>query len=281
VTNVKILKDSISVTGRRLTTFELEYQRFIHAELLTHRILSRNSSSSRAKPVKKVIQDIQNNIALPCHWGQNCKGMQAKEELRGWKLWFAKLIWKISCKFNILCAKVLLKLNVHKQIANRLLEPYSHIKVIVTATEYANFFNLRVHPDAQPEMQLLAYKMLEAYKQSSPEFLEYGTWHLPFADKFLDPELSLENKLKIVTARSARISYATHHNKISEADDYRLHDDLMQSGHWSPFEHAAVCMADNEWYGNLRGFKSYRKFFKAENRGVLDIESLLSQRVPK
>lgn len=241
-------------------------------------MLCRNSSSSRAKPVTKVIEDIRNNTAMPIHWGQNCKGMQAKSELRGWKLWLAKLIWKISSKFNILCAKALLKLNVHKQVANRLLEPYSYIKVIVTATEYSNFFNLRAHPDAQPEFQLLAYKMLEAYRESSPEFLEQGTWHLPFADKFLEPDLSIEDKLKIVTARSARISYATHHKKISVADDYRLHDDLMESGHWSPFEHAAMCMADNKWYGNLRGFKSYRKFFTNENRSVLDIDSILAKR---
>ena len=78
---VKVIADSISESGKRITTFQLKYPRFIHSEVMTHRVFSRNASSSRAIPVKKMIEQVRNNPAMPIHWGANQSGMQAKNEL--------------------------------------------------------------------------------------------------------------------------------------------------------------------------------------------------------
>jgi hypothetical protein len=137
-------------------------------------------------------------------------------------------------------AEQLVELGIHKQIANRLLEPFAHMTTIVSATDWENFFALRAHPDAQPEFQALADLMLEVYVGSEPKGLRAGEWHLPFADKYVEDGLSQEQLVKITTARCARVSYLNFEGDISYEKDYKLHDDLLASGHMSPFEHAAI-----------------------------------------
>lgn len=276
--NAKIICDSVNPVGCRLTTFVLKYNRFIHSELLTHRAFSRNSASSRAIPVSKIISKVREEPALPVYWGINQKGMQASDELSEADIIKAEAIWLESMESQIKYAEKLLALNVHKQIANRLLECYFHMETILTATDFSNFFNLRAHKDAQPEFQELAFCMLEAYEDSKPRELTVGQWHTPFADKYIDKGISVANLLKITTARCARVSYLNFEGDIVYEKDYKLHDDLMASGHWSPFEHAAQCTDTDKYYGNFKGFRQYRKTFVNENRSLFDAGSLRAGR---
>jgi len=272
----KIVADSINPVGRRITTFVCTYPRFIHSEVMTHRVFSRNAASSRAIPVNKMIEKIVLQPAEPIYWGKNQKGMQANEEIEN-KI-NAINVWNESMLMAVEQAKKLLALGVHKQIANRLLEPFAHMTTLITATEYANFFNLRAHPDAQPEFQELAFQMLKAYASYTPNMLSVGEWHLPFADQYLNENLTTEQKLKIVTARAARVSYLNFEGNIDHQKDYDLHDQLLSSGHMSPFEHAAQCTDNHQFYGNFRGWLPYRKTIPNENLELLDSSKLLDKR---
>ncbi len=273
-----IVSDSISPIGQRITTFLLTYPRFIHSELMTHRDFSRNAASSRAIPVEKMIDRITQEPATPVFWGKNQRGMQAAEPLTDIDKQLAQDEWNAAMLSAVKHARKMLELGVHKQIANRLVEPFMHITTLVTATQYANFFNLRAHKDAQPEFQELAFQMLELYKDNKPEAKEAGDWHLPFADKYLTEGLTTAELLKIVTARAARLSYLTFEGDIDHQKDYELHDRLAESGHWSPFEHAAQALRYTERSGNFVGWKPYRKDFVSENRCKLNPDDLIKQR---
>lgn len=307
----EIIQDSINPVGNRLTTFVLEYPRFIHAELLTHRVFSKNSASSRAIPIEKMIKQIEENPAMPEYWGKNQSGMQAKEELddiekniitnyeeKGTSHWnhnclvsekeAAKRIWLTARNKAISFALELNKLGLHKQISNRLLEPWFHIRVILSGTEFENFFALRAHEFAQPELQKLAYLMLEEYNKSQPKQLKEGEWHIPFGDKIDEKRLyiffddgsgcvhlnSLEwkeelNKLKIkiAVARCARVSYFNYEGKDDYEADIKLCDRLFGANpkHLSPTEHIAQALDKSEKIGNYIGWKQYRYFFDNQN----------------
>jgi thymidylate synthase ThyX len=276
--DVKILSDSVSTAGNRITTFILTYPRFIHAEFMTHRMLSRNTSSSRARPAKQLIKEAEQAPAMPMFWGKNQSGMQSFQELTGLELELCQSIWNAARRSSVRKAKELDKLGLHKQYINRILEPYTHITVVCTATDYANFFNLRADKEAMPEIQILAYEMLEAYKNSKPAKKKVGEWHLPFADKYINEKLGIDKLLKICTARAARVSYLNFEGDIDHNKDYVLHDRLAESGHWSPFEHAAQAERGSSYSANFKGWKQYRKFFSKENRTDLNIEALLSER---
>lgn len=273
-----ILADSINVVGNRITSFLLRYPRFIHADFMTHRLFSRNTSSSRARPVAKLIEEAETAPALPIYWGKNQRGMQAEEELTGQELALAIKQWNSARKAAIAQAKKLNKLGMHKQYVNRILEPFTHITVICTATHFGNFFNLRAHNDAMPEIQDLAYKMLTLYSSNKPQLLQPEEWHLPFADQYLNESIEISDALKIVTARAARVSYLNYDGNISHEKDYQLHDDLIAGGHWSPFEHAAMALDSPTPCGNFVGFKQYRKFFAKEHRIHFNAEQLFQQR---
>jgi thymidylate synthase ThyX len=258
----KIIADSVSGEGLRLTTFLLRYPRFIHAELMTHRMFSRNASSSRAIPVKKLIADIRRDPASFSYWGKNQKGMQASEELTGFSLWAVQSLWIIGMWIMTTLALAANKLGAHKQTVNRMVEPWSHINVVVSSTNYANWFALRDHPDAMPEIHQLAKAMLEAYRESLPELLPAGVWHLPFTTthdstttarearsekpqaSYLDYIDSLNDRLRrISTARCARTSYLTHDGRqTTPEEDIALCDRLLASEplHASPAEHQAM-----------------------------------------
>lgn len=298
--NAKILLDSINPVGNRITSWILTYPRFFHSEIMTHRVFSRNAASSRAIPVKRMIDDIRQNCAMPIFWGKNQAGMQAKEELDDtikhreivvspvgngldpYKLTVtdkhaAKHEWLAARDSAITHAEKMLELGVHKQIANRILEPFMHMTVIITGTEFENFFALRAHPDAQPEFQDLAYKMLDIYQLSEPKKLKEGEWHIPFGDKLDETRLTElyyktaipheELKLRISVARCARVSYLNFEGKDDYNKDIELSETLSSSGHWSPFEHSAMALSTSEYSGNFKGWKQYRKTFNEENRG--------------
>ena len=266
----KIICDSISPSSVRLTTMQLKYNRFVHSELMTHRVFSRNTSSSRAIPVKTIIQRIKEEPAMPVYWGLNQKGMQAREEASGELLEDIKKTWLGARDMMIEVAEyVMSEYNLHKQLVNRLLEPWSHIYAVVTATEWENFFNLRCHPDAQPEIGKLAYAMRDAYTGSQPVLIDYGQWHLPYVLSEDVERAGTEVGLlqKISSARCARVSYKTHDGFVPRFDeDIRLHDSLLSSGHLSPLEHAATPNEDNPlgFCGNFRGWRQHRKMIPGE-----------------
>lgn len=254
----KIIKDSINPHGCRITTYILQYPRFIHSELMTHRMFSRNAASSRAIPIDKMIEDVLTNPAQPIHWGKNQKGMQAYEEISNDDSIKARLIWFEARDLIIEQARKLYFLGVHKQVCNRLLEPFVNIRVLLTATEFSNFFKLRAHHAAQPEIKDLAYKMLGEYETSKPEVLPIGKWHIPFSDK-MPEDIDDETKLKVAIARAARVSYNTFEGVINIEKDIQLYDKLLSEEHFSPFEHCARCYNGESMFDNFSGWISYRK----------------------
>lgn len=268
----KIVEDSISPEGSRLTTLQLCYPRFIHAEFMTHRVFSRNASSSRAIPVAKMIEQVRTNPAMPIHWGKNQPGMQANEQLTGEALEAVKAHWMIAARNAADIAEGMMQLEAHKQVANRILEPFQHIHVIVTATEWQNFFELRAHKDAQPEIQALALAIDGAMMTSVPTLLEKDEWHLPYVTDEERSHLDTETLLKVSTARCARVSYLTHDGKTPElAKDIELYERLVGSRpiHASPTEHQAApdVFSNGVWgqpdlHGNFYGWCQHRKLIE-------------------
>ncbi len=251
----------------RLTTLELTYPRFIHAELMTHRVFSRNAASSRAIPVKKMIKDLMNDPASPVFWGSNRPGMQAGEELTGWRLWLCKKLWVFACYLMIAIAWCFMKLGLHKQVANRILEPWFQMRTIVSATEWENFFALRRHPDAQPEIKALADAIYEAMRVNKFKwkYLESGGWHLPYVTEDEKLAYDLDTLKKVSVARCCRVSYLNHNGtNPNVVKDVELHDRLIRDGHMSPLEHVATPQQGQS--GNFKGWHQYRK--DIPNEGV-------------
>lgn len=255
---VKLLCDSVTQGGFRLTTFEVTMPRIVLAEFNTHRVFSRNSASSRAIPVEKMIARVLEDPYVPSSWGQNQKGMQAGEEVSPYDAVKARDAWLRARDSAVRHANELLDIGIHKQTTNRLLEPFLWHTVIVSATEWSNFENLRDNPAAHPDIQTPARMIREARAKSSPELKLPGEWHLPFItpEDGVALELMLEDPAedvlsRVSSARCARVSYLTHEGKRDLTEDLALYDRLVTPGHLSPLEHAARPMTDAE----LRGFE--------------------------
>src|SRR5271166_6020818 len=330
--SAKVVVDSVSPDGHRLTTLLLCYPRWIHAEARAHRQLrlgedldvdlrtpslmedpnlSRNASSSRAIPVKKMIKDVEADPAVPLFWGRNRPGMQGGEEqdarvsVDGWGGGDDRTkedAWMLACENALKAATAFDRAGYHKQIVNRLLEPFSHIRVVVSATQWPNFFALRCHADAEPHIALLANRIVEAMDASTPMKLHPGQWHLPFVEaadwdavRLAAPrgrtpiivarstpdigreQLSLAKKLSV--ARCASTSYKTVDGfdmTIDRACD--LFDKLATAKpmHASPFEHQATpderlygSMGRSQWrhareHANFVGWRQHRKMLPGE-----------------
>ena len=177
-----VICDSISEQGVRLTTFEIEYPRIVMSEFNTMRAISKNSSSSRAIPVAKMLEHTKNINLKPVYFGSKKSGMQAGDELVGEDLQYAKSTWQSALHSMVHSAKILDECGVAKEVCNRLVEPFQLVKVVCTATDWDNFFNLRLHPDADPNICMLAYKMYKAMEESKPIELKVGEWHLPYVN---------------------------------------------------------------------------------------------------
>lgn len=264
----KIIEDSMSPGGNRLTTLELCYPRFIHGEVMTHRVFSRNAMSSRAIPVAKMLAQVKDDPVIPMHWGANQPGMQAKEEVPYQVMLVAIEMWKRAAEDAAHWAKALCDMGVHKQVANRLLEPFQWMRTIVSATEWDNFFALRDHKDAEPHFQLLAQAVRRAMDDNIPlrrPHAPYATvgWHLPYVTHEERQNNLPERLAKISAARCARVSYLTHDgaNPSVEAD-LALYERLVGSVpmHASPVEHQA-CAGPLGFgpSGNFLGWAQYRK----------------------
>jgi thymidylate synthase ThyX len=248
--SAKILLDSISKHGHRLTTFECCFPRIILSEWNTHRVFVRNSASSRAIPVEKMIRMVTENPYVPTTWGKNQRGMQAAEEILGEEAVRCEAAWLKARDLAVGQAQELLEIGVHKQTTNRLLEPFLWHTIINTATEYSNFYALRAHKAAHPDIQIIAFLMKDAHEKSTPQLLADNEWHTPYAAP--DEKYSSKHDLRKVTSgRCASISYLTHDGKADPLADIARHDRLLSSGHMSPLEHAARPMNDleyNHWF---------------------------------
>ena len=267
---------------------------------MTHRVFSRNAGSSRARPSQKIIDQVRDAPWGPIHWGSNKPGMQAGDELIGPQLENAQFAWKDAAYQAAECAARMLEQGVHKQIVNRLLEPFTYIDVLVTATDYANWFMLRDHPDAQPEIRELAQLMRYEYEQSIPTQIQVGQWHLPYiteddwinahayakVGRITRDEPGYREKLDIVrkisVARCARVSYKAFDGNVAPIEkDLELYEQLLVSQplHASPAEHQATPdqMIDEQrgdiiserWehpdlHGNFNGWKQFRKMLPNE-----------------
>ena len=268
--DAKIIADS-QANGHdsRLTTFICAYPRFIHSEMMTHRALSKNSASSRAIPVRKMIEAVADEPAWPVKWPAEQKGMAGGEDMpadqqrnifRALDTLRQNAYWLAGTISNV---------GLHKSVVNRYLEPWAHMTIIVTGESkgWQNFFALRAHPMAQPEFQVLAYVMLGKYLKSTPAVLSAGDWHVPFGDRC--EGLQLADRLKVATGRCARVSYLTHDGMASQKADIELHDRLANSRpvHASAFEHCAQYARDG-WPVDPSNFgrpwMQYRKYIKGE-----------------
>lgn len=259
-TSAEIILDSVSPDGVRLTTMELCYHRFIHSEFMTHRVFSRNSASSRAIPVAKQIKMIEEDIAYPISWPAEQKGMSGGDELTGLDLEHAQNEWRRASFNAIKHARRLVDLGLHKSVVNRLLEPFMWHRVIVTATDWDNFYGLRCSPKAMPEIRLVAEMMREVQRTSVPRLLNYGEWHTPYIQP---DDLGLGDLLtpKVSAARCARVSYLTHDGKRDYDADLNLYDRLTSDDppHASPLEHVATPTQPGYMaLGNFRGWTQLR-----------------------
>jgi thymidylate synthase ThyX len=210
VYEAKILADSVSPAGVRLTTLQITFPRIILAELSRHRMFSLSVASSRAIPVKKRIEAVINDPFIPEEFGRNQKGMQAGEMLPLSVGQQAAEIWKQQLVSATYTARTLDLLNVHKQWANRVLEPFSWCTAVITATEFNNFFHLRCHPDAQPEFQKLAGMMRDVMEASTPQTVVSPDWHLPYTDPHAWFVPGNKHAALVSAARCARVSYLNH-----------------------------------------------------------------------
>jgi thymidylate synthase ThyX len=337
--NAEIIADSVNKHGNRITTYVLSYPRIIHAELLTHRLFSRNAASSRAIPASKMIKDIEEDPFIPVAFQKTHSGMQGTEYFEKESEIMAHVCdWERSLRGVLDMARTMNSNGVTKQLVNRILEPFQWYTCIVTATEYDNFFELRCPQYGSPDnenskfksrkdywkhyhggneetlsktsdldwlkinkgqgeihISLLAEAMWDAMNESKPKELKAGEWHIPFEDNidsaricelYKGAETSVpfsfiqDCRVKIATARCARVSYLNFEGKDDYEADIKLYDRLKAMGHMSPFEHCARAMSGSEmmfnarttqavgstdrvieegWSGNFRGFVQLRK----------------------
>lgn len=248
---VKIIAHSkSSITGKEIITWELEYPRMIHSEIMTHRLFSRNAASSRAIPVSKMIDMVRNSPACPVHWGQNQPGMQASLELSGNALDITKEHWRQAAVDAANHAEVMASAGAHKQVVNRILEPFQVMKTVMTATEDDNWFWLRDHNDADPTIHALASVMWEAKQASEPVVLTPNDWHMPyFGDGYWlsGCGIPLEDALAISSSCCAQVSYRKLDDSLEKAKD--IFAKLIESKpcHASPTEHQATPMKAADW----------------------------------
>lgn len=282
-----ILTDSVSPCGSRLTTWELVMHRWVLAEFNTHKSVFRSAASSRAIPIMRYVENIRHHPAWPVRWQSEKRGMQGGDALTTEQIALIKRHWGLHVEDSIKVALELREKGLHKSLTNRLLEPFTYVKVVATGTAWLNFLDLRDHPDAQPELQAVAAQMRDLYNAHTPTALAEGQWHLPYVtdrdraeveqrlaagDPLLTsrrigeiPVPSVDHYLaQISGARCARTSYLTNpvvgpdgqvleEAKIDIAKDFGLVDDLIGSAprHWSPFEHQGTPWPQNRQIGTI------------------------------
>lgn len=272
----EIICDSKNEFGDRITTFILTFPRYLLAEINTHRMLSRNSASSRAIRFEKMVKSVMENPFIPYRWQKDHAGMQGTEYFTDDEVKQFKLVEDhLEARNNaIMWARRQNSKGVTKQLCNRLIEPFMYHTCLLTGTEFENFFALRAHDAAEIHFGILAEEMLKALNESEPKQLNAGEWHIPFGDTFdwemlssiakdrlgwpeSIPPRGLNNKnlwdetiqklkIELATFRCAQISYITHENEMPYIEMLAKHDRLVAQGHMSAFEHCARAMNEEE-----------------------------------
>lgn len=290
---VEIILDSLNMaTGDRITTIRVCYPRIIHAELITHRLLfvdqtadlatlygaydediphglSKNAASSRAVPVTKMLERTQNYPWIPIFRTAQ-KGMTSGQPVDDATQAKALEVWQRMMDCCAQGVSELAALGIEKGIANRALEWFSHIEVLLTATEWNNFFLLRDHPAAMVEIRDLARAIRKEMDASQPQTLYPGEWHLPYICDCVNDEFAPHS-----AARCARVSYRSlaTGKPSTYGEDMLLFDKLAGDDpkHLSPLEHPAMALLNHERCGNLVGWRSLRKdmFGEVESGGDL------------
>lgn len=251
--------------GPELFTLALKYPRFIHSEFMTHRVFSRNAASSRAIPVSKMIEQVRNEPAMPLYWGSNKPGMQAGAELPLEDIGIAISMWKSAAENAAVIAEQMQVLGLHKQVVNRILEPFQTMQTIVTSTDWDNFFNQRISEFAQPEIKALATKMYKAMANSTPVQIPYGEYHLPYITTDEREEYRSSKDWRtlcmVASARCARVSYLNHDGSNPDiAKDLDLATKLKNANHASPFEHVARPLDRLDLPDATRNFRGWAQF---------------------
>jgi len=276
ITAQSILASRHAISGDILHTVLLRYPRWIHAELMTHRMFSRNAASSRAIPALKIIEDIIADPALPIVWTKNQKGMQGYELLSHMAEEDARRCWLRAMNAAIVEARYLIDLGAHKQIVNRILEPYSHITVLVSSTNWTNFLALRDHEAAEPHIQILAREVRKALEGAEVQTLQPGEMHLPFIGNEADWNGDPDDAITLSVARCASTSYKTVDGfdmTLERATEIYKGLTATTPIHASPFEHVAKAdgkIAGLGWkqphlHGNFTGFVQLRKTIPNES----------------
>lgn len=248
---VKVLLDSVNpYTNVRLTTLHCVYPQFIHQQVLTHRMFSRNSSSLRAISFDRASEEFE--IVYPT-WTEEKKGMQGNIITDEDKQDLASSY--VDCMYNDVrhWCKKLESLGVHHQDINNYLRPFQNIHTVITATDFENFFQQRLHESTKPDMQRLAQLIYTALEESKPE---ENCHHAPMLNDLWDSTFSNEQLYLISAARLARISYFKWQDDPQK--DLELAKKLIENNHPSPFEHIAFAQQDNEYYGNFKSWKQLR-----------------------
>jgi len=257
ITAKVILASKHPCGGKPLYTLQLRYPLIIHAEFMTHRVFSRNSASNRAIPVRKLIEEVVSDPFIPLEWGKNIAGMSAIEEVDDTES--CKRAWLHARDNAVESATRLVGLGLHKQVVNRIIMPFQHINTIVTATEWDNFFSLRLQPDVEPHMRRLALAIEKAINEAEYCKNTGYSWHTPYVTNEESFSLQRTTTNNISAARCARVSYNTHDNQTpNQSDDIYLANKLKLSGHLTPFEHQARWGEPDEYYSNFKGWISAR-----------------------
>lgn len=265
-TTAKLLAASTHYTD--LYTVEATFARSALAEVNTHRAFSRNSASSRAIPVKKMLKSVEETPFIPRQFSIAQKGMHASEFVTPADgQWHDCVEWWIDSRDKAVAqAKKGLELGLHKQDVNRLLEPFMMHTAIISSTEWQNFFNLRLalddngNPLAYPPIYDLALVIKTTINLRTPVFLRELEWHTPLITPDEHSYLSIEERVKVSAARCARVSYVTHDNERDYEEDIKLFDRLASSGHFSPLEHVAQVKYGQ--HANFNGWKQLRKDYE-------------------
>lgn len=284
-----VLAYSINEMGQKFITWEIEYPRLVLAELNTHRMLSKNSFSSRAVPFLKMLEQLDGR---PVRFGANQAGMQdqgedydalVESEPEGGYCFGDPCnyvtnveAWEEAKEDAVKWAQRFYEAKYHKQVYNRLLEPFQMMKTVISGTETDNFFWLRDDDAADPSLHELARVMKEAKDASKPELLKAGEWHLPYVDYFqtvigyteddqliMGPReyflgdiqgddfqpITLEQAIKVSCARCAAVSYRNEGYGLEKS--LEVYDRLVgdERKHASAFEHCATPMKAYAYYG--------------------------------
>jgi hypothetical protein len=280
----------------KVMTVSVKYGLIIHAEFLRHRTLSRGVKSNRAIPMNIIRKEVLSDPYIPVWFGAVQRGMVSDREMK--HKWFGKQVWLksryLACGAHWLAEK----LGAHKEWANRLLNPWQWVRETITATEWDNLYNLRIHKDAQKDIRVVVELIEELSRKCEPEKLFHGWWHTPYVKHKYDDDgklqyidndgkqLTLEEAKKASAARCARSSYDKHDGtQVTLEQDLPLYEILVDCDpkHASPVEHQATPMVQpynsilaeksepwenglthmdydgNFWSGNLKGWVQHRQ----------------------